>query len=327
MDALGRRIDYLRVSVTDRCNLRCAYCLPELFKGFSPLKDGLSDDELLTLLGHFLAVGFCKIRLTGGEPLVRPGIVELAAKISALDGLKDLAMSTNGMLLAPAARALKDAGVRRVNISLDTLDPGRFKSVTRFGDLQTVLQGVEAALSAGLNPVKINVVVARGVNDDEIGDFVRLSRERNLHIRFIELMPMGETGFFSTARWAPLDEMKSKAGPLVPAEGSSRPVGHGPARYFRSPGGRGTVGFISALSDNFCDGCNRVRLSAKGVLVPCLDGENGVSLAGLLREGVAGEEMRRRIIECVFNKPARHHMLERAAVESANPRTMCQIGG
>lgn len=323
-DGFGRTIDYLRLSVTDRCNLRCVYCLPAAAARFAPGPDLLSDDEIVTLAGAFARLGTSKIRVTGGEPLVRPGLPALVRRLADIPGIADLSLSTNGVLLAGVAGELKAAGLSRVNVSLDTLDPGRFSGIARFGSLNTVLAGVEAALKAELSPVKLNVVVARGMNDDQIGDFAELTDNTPLHVRFIELMPMGETGFFSPERRVPLPEMMAAAGPLEPA---SAPLGHGPARYYRRPGAAGTVGFISALSCGFCDACNRVRLSSTGTLIPCLDGEDGVDLRTPLRRGAGTGEVMALIEGAVRAKPERHAMSARAAAAEANPRFMCSIGG
>jgi GTP 3',8-cyclase len=328
-DGFQRKIDYVRVSLTDRCNLRCVYCLPEHYAGASLPPDILTDDELVRLVSCFAELGFSKIRLTGGEPLTRPGVVGLVERIARIPGVSDVALSTNGVLLAAFARDLARAGLKRLNVSVDSLRPDRFRRITRRGRLNQVMSGVEAAFEAGLSPVKINVVVARGMNEDEIGDFARWTEERPVHVRFIELMPMGETGFFSRDRWVPFDEIWEKAQPLAPLALADWPQGHGPARYFQRPGAQGTVGFISALSCGFCAACNRVRLSARGILVPCLDGEDGVDLRTPARAGAATDELKAMIEDVVRRKPERHFMLERAAqpVPQANPRFMCQIGG
>lgn len=327
LDSFKRRIDYLRVSVTDRCNLRCRYCLPEEYSQFSPREEALSDDELVRLLTCFAQLGFTKIRLTGGEPLVRPGLCGLISRISKIAGISDIALSTNGMLLAPMAEDLAKAGLKRINISLDTMNPEKFREVTRFGDLATVMGGIEKSLAVGINPVKLNVVVIRGTNEMEIADFARLTETRPIHVRFIELMPMGETGFFSKERLVPMAEILERAGPLEVLAGEEWPAGHGPAKYYKRPGAQGTVGVISAMSCNFCAECNRVRLSSKGVLVPCLDGADGTDFGPLLRAGAEDSELEARILDVIERKPEKHFMLEKAETHSENPRFMCQIGG
>ncbi len=333
-DPFGRTIDYLRVSVTDHCNLRCVYCLPEFYAVKGPRADLLTDDEMTEILSAFADLGFSKFRLTGGEPLTRPGLSALLAGIKKIPGVRDLSLSTNGVLLPPLLPALARAGLDRLNISLDSLRPERFESITRRRGQGAVLRGIEEALALGLSPVKINVVVARGMNEDEIPDFVRLTEKSPLHVRFIELMPMGETGFFTKDRWVPLEEMMRRAGPLEAVPGEERPLGHGPAQYFRRSGAKGTVGFIHALSCSFCASCNRVRLSARGMLLPCLDGDDGTDLKGPLRDGASRDEIQGLIRSVIARKPERHFMKERTETEgsyveapAATPRFMCQIGG
>lgn len=327
VDAFHRKIDYLRLSVTDRCNLRCVYCLPESYSNFTALPEMLTDGEIVELLTSFAALGFSKVRITGGEPLVRPRLEDLVAAIAAIPGIRDISLSTNGMLLERHARELSRAGLRRINISLDSMDPVKFHEITRHGKIDTVMEGIEASLSCGLSPVKLNVVVARGMNEDEVGSFSALTESWPIHVRFIELMPMGETGFFSADKLVPMREILERAGPLESLPPSQWPIGHGPARYFRRTNGRGTVGIISALSCGFCEGCNRVRLSAKGLLVPCLDAAQGINLRTPLREGANRRDIQKLIATTVYNKPERHHMVERAAAAESNPRYMCQIGG
>lgn len=327
LDSWGRTIDYLRLSVTDRCNFRCAYCLPASFASFSDHAAVLSDAELVLAVTAFAGMGFSRVRLTGGEPLVRPGIVALTRRLAQVPGVRDLSMSTNGALLAPLARDLARAGLRRVNVSLDTLEPARFKALTRFGDLAAVLEGIDAAAEAGLGPLKLNVVVARDINDSEIPDFVALTERRPLHVRFIELMPMGEAGFYSEARRVPLPEMRAAAGRLEAVSPDERPEGGGPARVYRRPGAAGTVGFISALSCGFCDACNRVRLTSQGTLYPCLDGEEGVDLKGPIRSGLGASGLAGLIEGALSRKPRSHDMLSRAQSGGVGSRFMCQTGG
>ncbi|OGR88905.1 MAG: cyclic pyranopterin phosphate synthase MoaA [Elusimicrobia bacterium RIFCSPLOWO2_01_FULL_59_12] len=327
VDSYGRVVSYLRVSVTDRCNLRCVYCLPASHRPPFLSNDNLTDLELARLAALFAELGVSKIRVTGGEPLLRPGVPDLVRRLAGIGGIDDLSLSTNGLLLGGMAQDLAQAGLKRVNISLDSLNPDKFRQVTRYGDLEAVLAGIDAALAAGLSPVKLNVVVARGMNEEEIGDFVRLTEDRPLHVRLIELMPMGETGFFSQERWMPLPEMMEKASPLQELPRDAWPLGHGPARYYRRPGALGTVGFVSALSRGFCSSCNRLRLTAGGLLVPCLDAAEGTDLRAPLRRGADAGEIRRLVLETVQRKPERHTLLERASSLSPNPRLMCQIGG
>jgi len=324
-DSFGRVVDYLRLSVTDRCNLRCVYCLPANGGRFVPSEDLLTDDEIVRLSSVALRVGISKLRVTGGEPLARPGVVELIRRLAALPGLQDLSLSTNGVRLAEMATDLRAAGLRRVNISLDTQKPDRFARVTRWGSFHDVWAGVEAATTAGFDPVKINVVVMKGVNDDEIPEFVALTRDRPLHVRFIELMPIGETGFFGPDRWLPLNDIRARCGPLEPLPADDAPRGFGPAVYHRAPGGRGTVGFISALSCNFCARCNRLRLTSRGRLAPCLASDDGFDLRSLLRTGADDATLARTFVSAAMSKPERHAM----DVHSVRVREsfMCGLGG
>jgi cyclic pyranopterin phosphate synthase len=324
VDPFGRRIDYLRLSVTDRCNLRCLYCMPPEGIPWAWRTQMLSDAEIQALVRVAAGLGISKVRLTGGEPLVRTGIVNLVRGLSQVPGVRDLSLSTNGMLLGRMAQALKACGLARVNVSLDTLRPERFRQVTRLGELGAVLRGIEQALRWGLEPVKINMVVMRGVNDDEIPDFVALTRSLPVHVRFIELMPIGETGFFSRQHWLPLPEIRVRCGPLEPLPGEDAPRGSGPAVYFRPPGALGTVGFIAALSCNFCARCNRLRLTSTGRLVPCLAGEEGVDLRGPLREGAGADRLEALFRQAVAGKPERHHM---HADHRVRESFMCALGG
>jgi cyclic pyranopterin phosphate synthase len=326
-DSWGRVIDYLRLSVTDRCNFRCAYCLPASFAGFSDHAAVLTDGELVRAVRAFAGLGFSRLRLTGGEPLVRPGVVALTRRLAEVPGVRDLSMSTNGALLAPLAADLARAGLRRVNVSLDTLSEARFKALTRFGELAAVLEGIAAAEASGLGPVKLNVVVARGMNHEELPDFVALTERRALHVRFIELMPMGDAGFYADSRRVPLAEMRAACGALEDVPAGDLPEGGGPARVYRRRGARGTVGFISALSCGFCDTCNRVRLTAQGTLHPCLDGAEGVDLRGPLRSGVDAAGLAALVSGALARKPRSHDMAARAGAGGAGSRFMCQTGG
>ncbi len=270
-DAYERPIQYLRVSVTDRCNLRCVYCMPEEGVPLLAHEEILRNEEIVRIVRIAVELGFSHIRLTGGEPLVRRGIVNLVADLARIPGLDDLSMTTNGVLLKDHAEALARAGLRRVNISLDTLRPERFRRITRWGDLEDVLEGRKAALAAGLRPVKINVVVVRGLNDDEVVDIARLTLEPDWHIRFIEVMPLGAGIHWAGDGVVPSAEIRHRIeaalGPLTPVYGD---VGVGPARYYRLPGAEGTIGFISAVTEHFCHYCNRLRLTSDGRLLPCL---------------------------------------------------------
>lgn len=324
-DSFGRKIEYLRLSVTDHCNLRCLYCLPIQGFSFSKPEEILSEDEIERVVAAAISLGINKIRITGGEPLVRPGICSLIKRLSSLAGIGDISLSTNGLLLSQMAKDLFQAGLKRVNVSLDTLRPEHFQTIARFGSLEKVLEGIRMALEVGFDPLKINMVVIKGINSNEIKDFVALTHTVPIHVRFVELMPIGETGYFSREHWMGLPDIIEACGDLVSLSQTEAPKGYGPATYFKSPGALGTVGFISALSSNFCARCNRLRLTAKGVLMPCLASEKGVDLKNLIRSGGRDQELCNLIHQAVLIKPERHTM----ELKNANAREvfMCSLGG
>jgi len=316
-DSFHRPINYLRISVTDRCNLSCIYCRPEGRKlPLLPRSEILSFEEIAEIASAAAKLGISKLRITGGEPLVREGICDLIRMLSRIPGIDDLSMTTNGTLLGKFARRLREAGLKRVNVSLDSLRRERYKRITRADALHNVLSGIEEARKAGLEPVKINVVVMRGVNDDEILDFARLVIEEGWHIRFIEFMP---TPSANNPEWlVPVREMKSrieeKFGELLPAD----PRGAGPAECFRIKGGEGTLGFIGAMTTHICFRCNRIRLTPDGKLRPCLLSPIEIDVKSILR---SGGEIERKIREAVLKKPK-----ERAA-DFIPARVMSEIGG
>lgn len=325
-DSLGRIIDYLRVSVTDRCNLRCAYCVPPE-GGASAYECGtLRHEEILRIVRVAREFGISHVRVTGGEPLTRTGIVDLVRGIK-LAGMPDVSMTTNGVLLSKYAASLKDGGLDRVNISLDSLNPSTYKELTQNGRLEDALNGIRAALSAGLHPVKINAVLLKGVNDSEIGDLAGLSVDRPLHVRFIEVMPIGpgsDTPGLSAED--ALAEIKNRWD-LLPVPG---PAGAGPARSFQISGAKGTVGIISPMSSPFCDGCNRLRLTPDGYLRPCLALDTEIDLKPVLRaedtdESQIDEGLRTAFGHALELKPAHHEFLGPNA--HARLRRMYQIGG
>jgi cyclic pyranopterin phosphate synthase len=281
-DAYSRCIDYLRVSVTAQCNLRCFYCRPR--QAGEHTGDALSIESLLRVVRVMADLGLSRVRLTGGEPLLRPNILDFVAGLRGISAIKDVSVTTNGLLLKEAAPRLVKAGLHRVNISLDSLQPERYRKATQGGSLRQVLEGVEAALSHGLHPVKINVVVARGFNDGELSALADLSRRWPVHVRFIELMPIGCSRAWAEQGLVPVEEMRrhleATHGPLVPL--AKGPEGGGPARYFVYPGALGSLGFVAALSECFCARCNRLRLTADGLLRPCLVHEDGVDLLPVL---------------------------------------------
>ena len=321
-DQYQRQIDYLRISVTDRCNLRCKYCMPADGVEWISHESILSFEEILRLMKISTQLGFRRFRITGGEPLVRKGILNFLQEGARLPGVEDLMLTTNGMLLPDMAFDLKAAGVQRVNISLDTMDSDHFSDITRGGDVSRVLKGIFQSLEAGLNPVKINVVVVRGFNTEELPNFLALAREYPLHVRFIELMPIGISSEHR-ADFVPIAEMKE----LLGIEEYVRTLsirGGGPAEYFCPSGFKGSIGFISAMSRHFCDTCNRARLTADGKLRPCLHSKHEVDLREALRNGSPDTDILELFAQAVWHKPAEHHMNDEAL---QGLRVMSQIGG
>lgn len=325
-DTYRREINYLRVSVTDRCNLRCVYCMPS--EGVKPAPHGeiLSYEEISRVVSAAATLGVKKVRLTGGEPLVRRDIAELVKLVSTVPGIDDIALTTNGLLLTPPfAARLKEAGLKRVNVSLDTLRAERYRDITRGGDLSRALEGINTAIKAGLNPVKLNTVIIDGFNKDEIAALAGLTLERPLHIRFIELMPIGPTSEWASGKFVPAGEIaKEIASRLGPLEAARRPQGGGPARYYRLKDAAGTVGFITSMSEHFCGCCNRLRLTAGGAVRPCLYDRREVDLKSSLRAGAGIPEIARLIEQAILLKPDRHHMSEGWP---DTKRAMSQIGG
>jgi cyclic pyranopterin phosphate synthase len=323
IDSYGRRINYLRLSVTDRCNLRCRYCMPA--EGIPKLQHGelLSYEELYRVASEAVALGIEKIRLTGGEPLVRKGLVDFAGRLAALPGLKELVLTTNGLLLAELAPALRRAGIQRLNISLDSLRPATFAAITRGGELQKVLDGLAAAEAAGFAPPKINMVVMRGINDDELLDFAALTVDRPYTVRFIEQMPtLNEAGWDSRClAGSEIIDRISQRYSLVPLVSTEMA---GPARNFKISGAAGAIGIITPISGHFCASCNRVRVSASGLAKGCLFSNEAVDLKPHLQaaEGVRLREVLQRIIT---GKPGRHQLTTEPA--ASNVVAMSRIGG
>ena len=323
-DKYSREIDYLRISVTDRCNLRCIYCMPEKGIDIVSHNDILSLEEIARVIQASTLVGVKKIRLTGGEPLIRKGISLLINKISLMPEIDDIALTTNGILFAEQAEKLKQAGLKRVNFSLDSLRKDRFNFITRGGNLDKVLESIEAAIKLDLNPVKINTVLIRDFNDDEIIQFANLTMERPLHIRFIELMPIGTSQTWASGRFIPAQEVKDiierKLGCLNRIQ---KLKGNGPAQYYQFKGATGTIGFISAISEHFCSKCNRLRLTSTGGLRPCLYSDDEVDIRTALRCGASLKTLSEIIASSVQNKPEKH-----SATGPGDYRSMMyQIGG
>ncbi len=330
--AVPNTIDYLRISLIDRCNFQCVYCMPEGADLQYALKEHwLTHNEILQLLTEvFIPLGFTRFRLTGGEPLLRPGIVELVAAIAQLPETQDLALTTNGFLLEKLAQPLYDAGLNRINISLDSLQPDTFQKIiggrgkSRWED---VWQGIQAAHAVGFSPLKLNVVVIPGINDHEVLDLAALTLDREWHVRFIEFMPIGNDTLFGSKGWIDSEAIRTQiAERWGITEGHVR--GNGPADVFQIPGAKGTLGFISQMSECFCDRCNRMRLSADGLLRPCLLNETGqIDLRSRLRQGVSLPTLREQVGVLVGQKPDINFKMRESGVTGAYSRTMSQIGG
>jgi cyclic pyranopterin phosphate synthase len=321
-DRFGRSIDYLRLSVTDRCDLRCTYCMPKGFKGFEEPDHWLTFDEIERLLGVFARLGTSRIRLTGGEPLLRRNLPELAGRIACLPGIRDLSLSTNATRLNRHAQALKEAGVSRINVSLDSLDRECMEKITGRDSLPQIMEGIMAGKAAGFDPVKINMVAMRGVNEDEIDAMAAFCIEQGFILRLIETMPMGATGRDSDfLDLGPIQaRLRDKFG-LVP---QAAELGGGPARYLATPDGRASVGFITPMSQHFCATCNRVRLSVDGTLYLCLGQEEKFEFRPLLRGGASDAELEAAIRAAIELKPQRHEFRERP---EKIVRFMSQTGG
>ncbi|MBA4399727.1 MAG: GTP 3',8-cyclase MoaA [Anaerolinea sp.] len=323
-DRFGRNIHYLRISLTDHCNLRCVYCMPEDMT-FRPNAEMLQDDEVLLLVRLFASLGFDKIRLTGGEPTVRAHVVDLVREIAAVPGIRSLSMTTNGVLLGKLAQPLKDAGLQRVNISLDTLDTVRFKKITRWGSFDQVWEGIQASEAAGLTPVKLNAVVVRGFNDQDIAGMAALTLENPWQVRFIEMMPFGGATDLQRQQVVTAEEMRgqieAELGPLTPGNNGKL---DGEARIFRLPNAKGELGFISSVTAPFCAACTRARLTADGKLRLCLLRDKEVDLLTPLRAGATLAELRQIVLDGVWVKPWGHGLAEG---EFATNRVMSEIGG
>lgn len=320
IDKFGREINYLRISVTDRCNLRCKYCMPE--EGCSnliPHREILTFEEIIKVAEAAASMGIHKLRLTGGEPLVRRSIVDLVAGLNAIEGIDEIDITTNGLLLEEMAHGLKTAGLCRVNISLDTFDPDKFREITRGGDLQKVIRGIEAAEREGLTPVKINCVALGGFNDDEFERFIDLTRDRDITVRFIELMPIGSADVGEGYGFISDQDILRMFPELQPCEQERFSV----SKDYHLPGAKGKVGFISALSHHFCSTCNKLRLTSDGKIKPCLHNNEEIDIKKALREGNS-EDVIRVLVESIGHKVARHLLNEGAEPIT---RDMNKIGG
>jgi len=324
LDRFGRRIHYLRISLTDHCNLRCLYCMPEDMT-FRPNAALMQDEEILRLTRLFAELGFDKIRLTGGEPTVRANVVELVRGITHTPGVRTVSMTTNGVLLPRLAQSLAEAGLQRVNVSIDTLNPAKFRRLTRWGDLEDVWDGILAAEEAGLKPVKLNTVVVKGYNEEDVVNLARLTLDHPWQVRFIEMMPFAGATRLQVTQMVTAAQTQARVeaalGPLEPVNDGKL---DGEARVFNVPGAQGDIGFISSVSAPFCASCTRVRLTADGVLRMCLLREYEVDLLEPLRAGATQDDLRTMILDAVWNKPWGHGLAD--GVYATN-RVMSQIGG
>ncbi|MEJ2529431.1 MAG: GTP 3',8-cyclase MoaA [Gammaproteobacteria bacterium] len=322
IDSFGRKIEYLRLSVTDRCDLRCFYCIPKGFKDFTEPEDRVTLEEYIRLVRLFSELGVSKLRLTGGEPLVRSDLPEMVQGIGALPMIEDISLSTNATRLVQHAQVLKEAGVSRINVSLDTLNPDKFREITQ-GDLNQVMQGLQAAKEAGFHPIKINMVVMRDINLHEVGDMVEYCLANRFTLRFIETMPVGAAGQQASDRYVSLDEIREALEQRYEME-PAKMKGSGPAQYLKLVGKRLKIGFITPMSQHFCETCNRVRLSSEGTLYLCLGQSDKLELRPLLRQGLSDDELKSAILEAIRNKPERHEF-------GTNPgqivRVMSKTGG
>lgn len=316
-DNYGRKIEYLRISVTDACNLRCSYCMPEGEPKGCPCRQTMKPDEIVEIVSAAAELGVKKLRITGGEPLVLDGLPELVERLAAIDGIEDISLTTNATLLAPLADRLYQAGIHRINISLDTLDPAKYTQMTRGGKLSDALEGIRAAMQVGMNPVKLNTVLIGGFNDDEIETLCELTVHYPVELRFIELMPIGDTAPFGKEAYLPNSVVLDKMPQLVPIPSES----HSVARLYTLPNAKGRVGLISPLSNHFCAECNRLRLTADGCLKPCLHSADEISVRHL-----HGEELKTAILDAVSRKPQMHVALS-ATEHSCSQRNMYRIGG
>ena len=325
-DRHQRSIDYLRVSITDRCNLRCLYCMP--VEGTFKLDHDeiLSYEEFLRLIQIAVNMGISKVRLTGGEPLVRKGVVDFCRRLTSISGLQSLSLTTNGVLLEELGQDLYAAGIRRVNVSLDTLQREKFLRITRRDEFDRVWRGIQTAERVGFDPVKINVVVMRGINDDEVLDLAKLSLHRPYHIRFIEFMGFNNDSQWSHRHYFSADEILAKLGRVGSLEQVAAPHTNGPARHFRWPDAAGMIGIISPISHHFCPSCNRIRLTADGKLRNCLFSDHEVDIKSPLRQGATDAELSQILRDSVVNKPEKHN-LQPDFFRKCQCRPMVAIGG
>lgn len=325
VDGFGRRIEYLRISVTDKCNLRCVYCMPEEGLEWLRRDDLLTYEEITRIVGDMARVGLRRIRITGGEPLIRRELPTLVRSLRAIPGIEEISLSTNAILLGEQAGELREAGVDRLNVSLDSLRPERIDQIgRREGSAERIFAGLAAAERVGFDPIKINCVVMRSLNGDEIPDFAAITREKPWHIRFIELMPTGDNTDLSETEYVSSDEVLDAIRAMDKLEPVRGPGGNGPARYFAFPDAPGTIGVITPMSHNYCDRCNRMRLTADGQLRPCLFGAIQTNLRDPLRRG---ESIEPYIRSTLAIKPERHYLVRGSSVGSGGLHALSEVGG
>lgn len=325
-DRYRRPIDYLRISITDRCNLRCIYCMP--FGGVSKLThdDILSYEEFLRLVKVAIKMGISKVRLTGGEPLVRRGVTDFCRRLAALPGMKSLSLTTNGVLLEELAQEIYQAGIRRINISLDTLQPERFSRMTCRDEFDRVWRGIQTAEKVGFHPIKINVVVMGGINDDEVVQLAQLTKDRPYHIRFIEFMQFMNNDRLIPGHFVSAEDILGRLHSVAPLEQVTSRHSNGPARHFRWPDAQGMIGIISPISHHFCPSCNRIRLTADGKLRNCLFSDRELDIKLPLRQGATDAELAQLLTESIINKPEKH-ALQSDLFRKCQNRPMVAIGG
>lgn len=323
-DNYQRTIDYIRISVTDRCNLRCIYCFPDNGIKLYSHEEVLTYEEIIRIVKVAATLGVKKIRITGGEPLIKKNISFLISSINQIKGIEDISLTTNGILLQQKAAELKKAGLKRVNISLDTFKANRFKEITKIGNIEDVLSGIEEAQRVGLTPIKINMVPIRGINDDEIEDFAKLTIKSDKQIRFIEFMPFGSRQLWSKDKYISTQEIMNRISSIAPIE----PVKErksGPARYFRFKDAEGVIGFISPITHHFCNHCNRLRITSNGMLRPCLFSDTEIDIKSALRECCDDEEIIRLLKLSIEIKPKCHNLEHKRSIDLFKP--MSKIGG
>lgn len=324
IDRYNRKINYIRISVTDRCDLKCIYCIPKDNDTYSERMELLRFEEIYRIVRCFANLGVNHVRITGGEPLLRKGIVSLVKQLSSIEGINDLAMTTNATTLSQHAMDLKEAGLNRINISIDTLKPETFKIISRGGRLEDVLDGIKTAIDAGLNPVNLNSVVMKGLNDGELTDMINFAIENRVNIRFIECMPVNRHGNLRKERFISAKEIRLKIEKYFKLEPMPS-FGGGPALYFRIKGAPTKIGLIIPVTQHFCESCNRVRLTADGTLKLCLGQKDRIDLKEYIRSGVSDETLQDIIIEAIQNKPAGHNFSSEKCIPIENP--MSKIGG